>query len=270
MVTSDAPPPGAPDPDAAEVKTLLKALWRAGALKKTRRGLLKRSVYEGLFVRLHYALLPNLMDVEEARESALVDWDRDLGRSGDAWAVDLADISVDSTPSNNDAIGVVLDHLGDDASGLSSAAGLSSPGLSSPGNDDDSYGSELRTESDLASDPGRVLEEPDVDDGEEAGVDYGVFAYALDELAAAWLGEDAPAGLRAALLWGLFEAVIGNVDDVRSGADAKTELAAFRDAGDVPCLAEMPLALAIERFRAWLAPGVATSTDFRDVGVRSG
>ena len=88
-------------------------------------------------------------------------------------------------------------------------------------------------------------------DDDEEGVDYEVFANALDELAAAWLGTDAPAAVRAALLWALFEAVIGSVDDVKKGADAKPALRSFRDAGDVPCLAEMPLALAVERFRAW-------------------
>ena len=52
--------------EAEDFKTLMMFLWRAGAMDKTRSGLLSEFAYKRFNYLLHYALLPNLMDADEA------------------------------------------------------------------------------------------------------------------------------------------------------------------------------------------------------------
>ena len=96
-----------------DFETVMEFLWRSGAMAKTRAGLLSRYAYERFNYLLHYALLPNLMDADEAFASAKADWERDVARSENEWPVDPEDVggddSVDDEPNphySTDAVGI--------------------------------------------------------------------------------------------------------------------------------------------------------------------
>ncbi|KAH8069465.1 hypothetical protein JL721_5767 [Aureococcus anophagefferens] len=96
-----------------DFETVMEFLWRSGAMAKTRAGLLSRYAYERFNYLLHYALLPNLMDADEAFASAKADWERDVARSENEWPVDPEDVggddSVDDEPNphySTDAVGM--------------------------------------------------------------------------------------------------------------------------------------------------------------------
>ena len=87
MVEGPPPRQGPPPADvlnAPPFACLVGFLWRAGAFRKTKDGLMSEQSYLEWNTLLHYALLPNLQDRQEAEESAAEDW------CGAAWAFSSA------------------------------------------------------------------------------------------------------------------------------------------------------------------------------------
>jgi hypothetical protein len=95
-----------------EFQAVMRFLWRAGAMAKTRTGLVSRYAYERLNYLLHYALLPNLLHADEAFASARADWERDVARSANEWPVDPEDMGGDDSVEGDPTPYAMIDPVG--------------------------------------------------------------------------------------------------------------------------------------------------------------